>query len=167
MSLSSYISSHQPPLEYMGCSKGGTVVDDCIWRLDWQSGERTLGWGRQHSSVYVILSSNSVITGKHCLWSSLLPFVCGGLATNVEYRTILLLFGLGLSTACTVTNQIASLIREKMLHLHIKTPTEAEFRDIVTDSWTVNQDQVSAVEQSMTHIPIIAPPQDKWDLFNR
>ena len=77
-----------------------------------------------------------------CLWR---------LATNVEYRTISLLFGLGLSTACTVTNQIGSLTREKMLHLHIKTPTEAEFRDIVTDSWTANQDQVNAVEQSMTH----------------
>lgn len=90
-----------------------------------------------------------------------------GLATNVEYRTISLLFGVGLSTACTVTNQIASLIQEKMLHLHIKTPTEAEFREIVTDSWTINQDYVNAVEQSMTHIPIIAPPQDKWDFYNR
>lgn len=43
-----------------------------------------------------------------------------GLATNVEYRTISLLFGVGLSTACTVTNQTTGLIREKMLNVYIK-----------------------------------------------
>lgn len=55
------------------------------------------------------------------------------LATNVEYRTILHLFGIGLSTACAMANNVASRIVENLLAQYIKTPSEEELKVIIED----------------------------------
>ena len=48
-----------------------------------------------------------------CLWR---------LAGNSEYRTVSHLFGIGCSTACTVTNQVCRAIVQHLLKRYIRLP---------------------------------------------
>lgn len=64
-----------------------------------------------------------------CIWR---------LATNVEFRTISHLFGIGQSTAVSITNHVASAIVKNLLSLFIRTPSEQEFESIIQgfrDRW--------------------------------
>ncbi|KAK7926068.1 hypothetical protein WMY93_008378 [Mugilogobius chulae] len=93
-----------------------------------------------------------------CLWR---------LATNLEYRSISHLFGVGISTACTVTQQVVTAINRVMRHLYIKTPSEAELRVIVQgfrERWKLPQ-VAGAIDG--THIGIIAPAEEPADYYNR
>ncbi|KAM4537641.1 uncharacterized protein V3H82_023434 [Fundulus diaphanus] len=93
-----------------------------------------------------------------CLWR---------LATNLEYSSISQLFGVGISTACSVTQQVVLAINRVMKTLYIKTPSEAELMVIVQgfrDRWRLPQ-VAGAIDG--THIGIIAPAQDPTDYYNR
>lgn len=57
-----------------------------------------------------------------CLWR---------LATNVEYRTISHLFGVGISTVCNVVMQVTKVIAQVMLQQFIRIPSEEEFKVII------------------------------------
>ncbi|KAI2647209.1 Protein ANTAGONIST OF LIKE HETEROCHROMATIN PROTEIN 1 [Labeo rohita] len=93
-----------------------------------------------------------------CIWR---------LATNVEFRTISHLFGIGQSTAVSVTNHVASAIVKNLLSLFIRTPSEQEFESIIQgfrDRWGFPQCG-GAIDG--THIGILAPPVSSADYYNR
>ncbi|KAM3849596.1 uncharacterized protein ACN63O_002484 [Diretmus argenteus] len=93
-----------------------------------------------------------------CIWR---------LATNVEFRTIAHLFGVGQSTAVTIANDVASVIANYMLPLYIRTPSEDEFKVIIQgfrDRWGFPQCG-GAIDG--THIGILAPTDSPADYYNR
>lgn len=93
-----------------------------------------------------------------CIWR---------LGTNVEYRTISHLFGIGQSTAVSITNHVASAIVKNLLSLFIRTPSEQEFESIIQgfrDKWGFPQCG-GAIDG--THIGILAPPVSSADYYNR
>lgn len=93
-----------------------------------------------------------------CLWR---------LATNVEFRSIAHSFGIGLSTACTITNNITSLIVEKVAPEYLRSPSETDFKTIIQsfrDHWGFPHCG-GAIDG--THIGILAPPENSGDYYNR
>ena len=53
------------------------------------------------------------------------------LATNIEYRTISALFGLGISTMCEIVHRTCQVFSEHLLPRHVKIPTKDRLREIV------------------------------------
>ena len=93
-----------------------------------------------------------------CIWR---------LATNVDFRTISHLFGIGQSTAVTIANHVAAVIVTEMLPLYIRMPSERELKDIIhgfRDRWGFPQCG-GAIDG--THIGILAPPISPADYYNR
>ena len=89
------------------------------------------------------------------------------LGTNVEYRTISHLFGVGLSTVCVVVHEVCKAIVETLAARYIKMPEGDQLKTVVSGfatKWSFPQ-CVGAVDG--THIPIIAPKENPTDYFNR
>ncbi|XP_026225062.1 protein ANTAGONIST OF LIKE HETEROCHROMATIN PROTEIN 1-like [Anabas testudineus] len=93
-----------------------------------------------------------------CIWR---------LATNLEFRSISHLFGVGLSTCCTITQEVVTAINVVMKPQYIKRPSLTEFRQIVQgfrDRWRFPQ-VAGAIDG--THIKIRAPPDNSSCYYNR
>ena len=93
-----------------------------------------------------------------CLWR---------LGTNVEYRTISHLFGVGLSTVCVAVHDTCHVLVEQFASLYIKIPKGQELQSIVDgfeSKWNFPQ-CIGAIDGS--HIPIIAPKDNPLDYYNR
>lgn len=93
-----------------------------------------------------------------CLWR---------LGTNVEYRTISHLFGVGISTVCVAVHDVCNAIVENLAAEYIRIPTGQGLRRIVSgflSKWNFPQ-CVGAIDGS--HIPIIAPSENPLDYYNR
>ncbi|XP_078021421.1 uncharacterized protein LOC144461775 [Epinephelus lanceolatus] len=93
-----------------------------------------------------------------CLWR---------LATNLELRSLSHLFGVGLSSACSFTQEVVSAINEILAPQYLHTPSAAELEGIVRgfrERWKFPQ-CAGAVDG--THIPILAPPNNSADYYNR
>uniref|UniRef100_A0A667ZQ90 DDE Tnp4 domain-containing protein n=2 Tax=Myripristis murdjan TaxID=586833 RepID=A0A667ZQ90_9TELE len=93
-----------------------------------------------------------------CLWR---------LATNLEYRSISHLFGVGISTACQITQEVVTSLNRQMRDQYIKTPSEMELKAIVMgyrDKWRFPQ-VAGAIDG--THIGILAPADHPADYYNR
>ena len=89
------------------------------------------------------------------------------LGTNVEYRTISHLFGVGVSTACVIVHDVCKSIVDVLLRKYIKIPTGNQAMEIVRgfeSTWNFPQ-CLGAVDGS--HIPIIAPCDSPTDYYNR
>ena len=89
------------------------------------------------------------------------------LGTNVEFRTISHLFGVGISTACVTVREVCSVIVEKLAAKFIAVPCGNELKAVVeafSNKWGFPQ-CVGAIDGS--HIPIIAPKDNATDYFNR
>lgn len=89
------------------------------------------------------------------------------LATGNEYRTLQELFGVGLSTACEILEEFVTALCHEMKDEMIKRPSHAEFLEIAQgfrDRWGFPQ-CVGAIDGS--HIPIVAPPENRNDYHNR
>ena len=89
------------------------------------------------------------------------------LGTNIEYRTIAHLFGVGLSTACVIVHEVCKAIVDVLLAKYIKMPTGNEAMEIVRgfeERWGFPQ-CFGAVDGS--HIPILAPSNNAKDYYNR
>ena len=55
------------------------------------------------------------------------------LATNVEYRTIAALFGLGVSTVCTIVLKTCDVIAKHLLPHYICMPNKQKLQEIVDE----------------------------------
>ena len=89
------------------------------------------------------------------------------LATNVEYRTIAALFGLGISTVCSIVLKTCSIIAEHLLPRYVCMPSEDKLREIVGEFenlWGFPQ-VVGAIDGS--HIPVLKPKESPSDYYNR
>ena len=93
-----------------------------------------------------------------CLWR---------LGTNVEYRTISHLFGVGLSTVCVAVHEVCNVLVEHFRSKYIKIPSGQGLRSVIDgfeSKWDFPQ-CVGAIDGS--HIPIIAPKDNPLDYYNR
>lgn len=89
------------------------------------------------------------------------------LGTNVEYRSIAHLFGIGLSTVCVVVHEVCLAIVSTLAKRYIRIPTGESAQTIIDGflhTWGFPQ-CFGAIDGS--HIPIIAPSVDPSDYFNR
>ena len=89
------------------------------------------------------------------------------LGTNIEYRTISHLFGVGLSTACVPVHDVCNAIVEHLAAQYISIPTGQGLQRIVngfSTKWGFPQ-CIGAIDGS--HIPIIAPKENPLDYYNR
>ena len=89
------------------------------------------------------------------------------LASNVEYRTLGHLFGVGVSTAGAIVRQCCEVIGQQLMPKFVKFPQGQAFMDVLKgfeNTWGFPH-CAGAVDGS--HIPIIAPSEDHTDYFNR
>ena len=89
------------------------------------------------------------------------------LATNVEYRTLSNLFGLGRSTVCTVFIETCKVIADKLFAKYVKVPSGDMLKEVVNgfeELWGFPQ-AAGAIDG--THIPIIRPEESASDYYNR
>ena len=85
------------------------------------------------------------------------------LATNIEYRSIAQLFGLGRSTVCTIVLETCKAITEVLLPRYVKIP-QGELCKEAIDGF----DRLGFPRAlDGTHIPIIRPVEDATDYYNR
>lgn len=128
-----------------------------------QPGQMMIGWKTSEceeavSNYYVTLSEPDW-PDRPYRWSvpveARVAICIWRLATNLEYRFISHLFGVGLSTCCTITQEIVTAINVVMKPLYIKHPSAAEFR------------QIWVFKTNGTHIKIRAPPDDSFCYHNR
>lgn len=111
---------------------------------------------RQHTRYRRALSVE--IRVAVCLWR---------LATNLEYRSISHLFGVGISTCCLITQEVIHAINVILRPRYLKTPNAADFRAIIQgfrDKWRFPQ-VAGAIDG--THVPIKAPSDTPADYYNR
>ena len=89
------------------------------------------------------------------------------LATNVEYRTLSALFGLGRSTICTIVVETSHAIATRLLPQYVQIPQGERLKEIVEGFetfWGFSQ-AAGAIDGS--HIPIIRPDESASDYYNR
>ena len=89
------------------------------------------------------------------------------LGTNVEYRTISHLFGVGISTVCVVLHDFCQSVVDVMGLRYLSLPSEDKLRAIrdgFRTKWGFPQ-CIGAIDG--THIPIIAPKEHPLDYYNR
>ena len=89
------------------------------------------------------------------------------LGTNIEYRSISHLFGVGLSSACVIVHQVCKAIVDILGPQYIKLPQGEGWQAVVDgfrQRWQFPQ-CAGAIDGS--HIPIIAPPVHAKDYYNR
>jgi len=89
------------------------------------------------------------------------------LATNIEYRTLSGLFGIGRSTVCEIVNDTCQQIVLNLLPKYVKIPQGDRLKEVV-DGFEVTKGFPQAVGAiDGTHIPIIRPEQNPADYYNR
>nr|XP_054756748.1 uncharacterized protein LOC129262749 [Lytechinus pictus] len=89
------------------------------------------------------------------------------LATNVEYRTIAQLFGVGIATVCVIVHEVCKAIREALQDTMVRIPRGDAAIEVVREfevKWGFPQ-CFGAVDGS--HIPIISPKEYRADYYNR
>ena len=89
------------------------------------------------------------------------------LGTNIEYRSIALLFGVGVSTLCVTVQEVWNAIVNNLFQGYIKIPTGQSAETVVDGflhRWGFPQ-CFGAIDG--LHIPIIAPTRNHQDYFNR
>ena len=89
------------------------------------------------------------------------------LASNIEYRTLAGMFGIGRSTACEIVNDTAKQIVTHLLPKYVKIPNGDRLREIVEGFELILgfPQAVGAIDG--THIPIIRPQYSSADYYNR
>ena len=89
------------------------------------------------------------------------------LATNIEYRTIGELFGLGRSTVCEIVIDTCDAIAKHLAPQHIYMPKNESLREIVDGfDWRWGFPQTAGAIDG-THIPILKPHHSAADYYCR
>ena len=89
------------------------------------------------------------------------------LATNIEYRTLSELFGIGRSTVCEIVNDTCQQMVMNLLPKYVKIPKGDRLKEVV-DGFELTKGFPQAVGAiDGTHIPIIRPEQSPADYYNR
>ena len=99
---------------------------------------------------------------EHCVAVTLYK-----LATNVEYRTLSHLFGLGKSTVCTIVIETCQVIASQLLTKYVTIPKDNKLEEVVQGFealWGFPQ-AFGAIDGS--HIPITKPQESASDYYNR
>lgn len=89
------------------------------------------------------------------------------LATNVEYRTLAALFGLGRSTVGMIVLETCQSISSHLLPHYVKIPHGSKLREIVDGFETCWGFPQAAGAIDGSHIPIIRPDASASDYYNR
>ena len=89
------------------------------------------------------------------------------LATNIEYWMISALFGLGISTICTIVNKACSMISRHLLPKYVRTPQEQKLKEAVDEFKSLWGFPQVAGAIDGTHIPILKPQESPSDYYNR
>ncbi|VDI70617.1 Hypothetical predicted protein [Mytilus galloprovincialis] len=89
------------------------------------------------------------------------------LATNIEFRTLGHLFGMGLSTACMIFHDVVDAINSILLPKYIKFPTGHALRNTIDGFRTRWGFPQCGGAIDGTHILIIAPKEHHADYYNR
>ena len=89
------------------------------------------------------------------------------LATNVEYRTLSHLFGVGVSTVGSIVRECCRVICDELTPRYVRMPTGDDFDRMLDGFETRWGFPHCAGAVDGTHIPIIAPTTDHCDYFNR
>ena len=89
------------------------------------------------------------------------------LATNIEYRTLASLFGLGRSTVGKIVLETCNIMTTKLLARYVHLPEGTRLREIV-DGFEVcwGFPQVAGAIDG-THVPVIKPQDNPSDYYNR
>ena len=89
------------------------------------------------------------------------------LSTNIEYRTLSELFGIGRSTVCEIVHDTCQHIVINFLPKYVKLPKDDRLKELV-ESFEHTKGFPQAVGAIVgTHIPIIHPEQSPADYYNR
>ena len=89
------------------------------------------------------------------------------LATNIEYHSLVSLFGLGRSTVGKIVLETCSIMATKLLSRYVHFPEGTRLRKVVGGfeaCWGFLQ---AAGVIDGTHIPIISPQDNPSDYYNR
>ena len=91
------------------------------------------------------------------------------LATNIEYRTVSALFGLGISTVCTIVNCTCYTISRYLIPKYVGLPWGQKLREIISELETFGGFPQAAGATCIdgTHIPILKPQESSSDYYNR
>ena len=89
------------------------------------------------------------------------------LATNVEYRTLSNLFGIGLSTVAVIVVETCQAISANLLTRYVYIPEDELLKEVVRGFETCWGFPQAAGAIDGTHIPIIRPEESPSDYFNR
>ena len=89
------------------------------------------------------------------------------LATNVDYRTLSELFGLGKSTVGEIVIETCNAIATHLLSQYVQIPEGERLREIVEgfESYWGFPQAAGAIDG--THIPILCPDESASDYYNR
>ena len=89
------------------------------------------------------------------------------LATNVEYRTLSALFGLGRSTVGQIVLETSHAIATHLLPQYVQIPQEENLREVIEGFETCWGFPQAAGAIDGTHIPIVRPDDSASDYYNR
>ena len=89
------------------------------------------------------------------------------LGTNVEYRTIAALFGLGRSTVGEIVLDTCEVIARHLMPRYVRVPQNESLKEIIEGFWhrCGFPQTVGAIDG--THIPILRPQNCASDYYNR
>lgn len=88
------------------------------------------------------------------------------LATNIECRTLALLFAVGKSTVCQISADFTRSIVDNLMPLYVRFPRGELFHAVIDGFRERGFPQCGGAIDG-THVPIIAPPQHHTDYYNR
>jgi len=88
------------------------------------------------------------------------------LGTQVDFRSLGALFGVGKSTVCDIVHEACRIMRQVLTKTFVKFPRNQTAFDVVNGFAKLGFPQtIGAIDG--THIPIIAPSENSSDFYNR